>query len=67
MELGAKITRDNPRRFTLLRADHSQIRELIRQDFIRQKEVKAFQYNNWKFVPENYLIPAKAREIKELQ
>jgi 2',3'-cyclic-nucleotide 2'-phosphodiesterase/3'-nucleotidase len=67
MELGAKIKAGEPRNATIIRADHSQVRELIRQDFIRQKEVKAFRYNNWKFVPDHYVIPAINREFKELR
>jgi 2',3'-cyclic-nucleotide 2'-phosphodiesterase/3'-nucleotidase len=66
LELGAKISLDELSTRILLQNDPNQIRELIRQDFIRQEKVGMFQYNNWKFVPEHFVIPAKEREIKEL-
>jgi 2',3'-cyclic-nucleotide 2'-phosphodiesterase/3'-nucleotidase len=70
MELGADIDlRESNRRIPTtspFRNDPIQVRELIRRDFIKQKEVYKFQYNNWRFVPEHLVIPAKEREIKEL-
>jgi hypothetical protein len=63
MELGAGITTDElPNR--VIRFDHNQVRELIYQDFTKQGEVRAFQFNNWRFVPESHVGPARAREIK---
>jgi hypothetical protein len=50
----------------IVRNDNVQIRELIRQKFIQQNEVAPFQYDNWRFIPENYLESAKERELKEL-
>jgi 2',3'-cyclic-nucleotide 2'-phosphodiesterase/3'-nucleotidase len=65
-ELGAKITQSQLLdRITL--NDNIMIRELIRREFMQQGEVVPFQYNNWKFVPERYVIPAKEREILELK
>jgi len=66
MEQGAKIDRKTMHD-RIISTDNAMVRELIREDFIRQGEVRAFSYDNWKFVPESYAKPAKAREIKELQ
>jgi 2',3'-cyclic-nucleotide 2'-phosphodiesterase/3'-nucleotidase len=66
MELGAKISPDEIRSRIIRQDDPTQIREMIRQNFIRQGEVYKFQYNNWKFVPEEFVKSAKKREQKEL-
>ena len=66
MEQGAKIDRKTMP-YRIISADNTMVRELIREDFIRQGEVKAFRFDNWRFVPESYTKPAKAREIRELQ
>jgi 2',3'-cyclic-nucleotide 2'-phosphodiesterase/3'-nucleotidase len=66
LELGAKISPEElPKRFIALY--DTQVRELIRRDFIRQGEVSDFRYKNWKFVPDNFVIPAKERELEVLQ
>ena len=40
----------------------TQVRELIRRNFIQQEELGDFRYDNWRFVPENFVVPAKERE-----
>ncbi|MDR2907686.1 MAG: bifunctional metallophosphatase/5'-nucleotidase [Bacteroidales bacterium] len=66
MELGAKINRSQlwERLTTVL--DYAQVRELIHDTFMQEKEVKAFKYNNWKFVPESYITPNVRRAISKV-
>jgi 2',3'-cyclic-nucleotide 2'-phosphodiesterase/3'-nucleotidase len=67
MELGAGISRHEiPNR--IISNDNIMIRELIRREFIRQGEVMPFDFyfNNWKFVPEEFVKQAKEREFNEL-
>jgi 2',3'-cyclic-nucleotide 2'-phosphodiesterase/3'-nucleotidase len=66
IKLGARIDQDELE-FRYIETYDMQIRELLRLDFIKQGEVKAFQYDNWKFVPDSYFKPAEEREIKELR
>ena len=66
MKLGAGIPHEELQS-RIIHHDHRQIRELIHQDFIRQGEIRAFQFNNWRFVPEHYAIPAREREIGDLR
>jgi len=63
MELGAGITEDELQS-RVIRFDHNQVRELIHQNFVKQKEVNAFRYNNWKFVPESYMTSIREREME---
>jgi len=39
---------------------------LIRRDFVSQGEVRSFNFNNWRFVPESYMQRAKRNEFEEL-
>ena len=64
-DIGAKISRKDMSN-RIITQDNTLIRELIRHTFIQQGEVKPFSFNNWKFIPENYVTPAKAREFEEL-
>ena len=44
-----------------------QVRELIRREFDLEREVVNFRYDNWRFVPDDIVIPARKREIEILR
>jgi len=66
IQLGAGIPNSGLQE-RIIHHDYKQIRELIHQDFIRQGEVRAFRFDNWRFLPEYYAIPAREREIRNLR
>jgi 2',3'-cyclic-nucleotide 2'-phosphodiesterase/3'-nucleotidase len=61
LELGAKIPPEELQNRSVWILD-AQVRDLIRQEFINQGNVRSFHYNNWRFVPEEFVSPAKQRE-----
>jgi 2',3'-cyclic-nucleotide 2'-phosphodiesterase/3'-nucleotidase len=70
MELGAKIKQSEmPSRLVWLY--DVQVRRIIMSNFLKQQRenggVELFQYDNWKFVPEEYVKPAIKRERQEIQ
>jgi 2',3'-cyclic-nucleotide 2'-phosphodiesterase/3'-nucleotidase len=68
LQLGAKISPEELVKNRFIRLYDVQVRELIRRQIIyrQRQEVDAFQYNNWKFVPDDYVLPAKVRDYEEL-
>ena len=66
MDLGAGISRGEIP-YRIVSNSNTMIRELIHQKFTDQGEVEMFHFDNWKFVPDSYVQPAKARELYELQ
>ena len=79
LELGAKINREEvfnraviarnyfQREMNIVDPFQLQVRELIRRELERQERVNIFQYDNWKFVPEEFVISAKQREIDRVK
>jgi 2',3'-cyclic-nucleotide 2'-phosphodiesterase/3'-nucleotidase len=66
LELGAKIKPEELANRLVWLYD-VQVRELIRRNFVREGEVRLFQFNNWRFVPSELVDPAKERELQEIQ
>jgi 2',3'-cyclic-nucleotide 2'-phosphodiesterase/3'-nucleotidase len=52
--------------YRVISVENIMIRELIRRDFVSQGEVRSFNFNNWRFVPESYMQRAKRNEFEEL-
>jgi 2',3'-cyclic-nucleotide 2'-phosphodiesterase/3'-nucleotidase len=65
LELGAKIS-PNELSNRAIQLYNMQVRELIRREFVYQKEMSVFQYDNWKFIPNDFVTPARDREMEVL-
>jgi 2',3'-cyclic-nucleotide 2'-phosphodiesterase/3'-nucleotidase len=70
MELGAKITPAEAVSRVVYYHD-VQVLRMIQSDFSSQQKhnhgVELFQYDHWKFIPDDYVIPAMKRDVKTLQ
>jgi 2',3'-cyclic-nucleotide 2'-phosphodiesterase/3'-nucleotidase len=65
LQLGAKISHEELQN-RLVRLYDVQVRELVLGEFAKQKNIRLFQYDNWKFVPDIYAVPALQRDRKEV-